>query len=425
MSNTQKTENKGVAGKLLRKAATLTDNAWMAVRSLFWKRRRDTVLFGAWFGDKFADNSRFLYQYLSENKQQLGLQHVVWVTRNEELMHELRSMGYEAHMMDSPRSIFFHKTAFMHVVCNSTTLHNPIPPDIDIRYSFGAKRVNLWHGVGVVKGVGCASKEYQRRKEEHKKLYAIKEWLERFKLYRQFVTGTGGWGDFYFLSPTETDTKQFREFSYIPEKNFIQTQYPRTCPAPKVTALEQQVLDRIKKSQRVVLYLPTFRTGSNQFDFSKVAEQLEDVLEQENILWIQKAHSASGTALSDDQTGPILNLPPSFDINVIMPAISMLVTDYSSAASDARFFHKPVLFYVPDLEEYMNGDNGITEEAEELLRGPQFTDIRQLAEGLRKYMNAPEEAKPADYEAIREKYWGKEMTLAEIWEDILRHIEKA
>lgn len=393
-------------------------NIIMAIRSVFWKRQKDIVLFGAWFGNKFADNSRFLFQYLSENKDALNLKHVVWVTRKENVCKTLRAMGYECYMMDSPESIRYHKQAFMHIVCNSTANSKGFIPDIDIRYSFGAKRVNLWHGVGVVKGVNCASKEYKSRKEKHKIIYALKEFMERFKLYRQFVTHVGGWGDFYFLSPTETDTKQFEKFSYVPRKNFIEALYPRTCPCPKMTDEEKNVLDIMKRYDKVVMYLPTFRTGNNKFDFSLVAENLKDTLAEENILWIQKAHSASNTVLKEE-IGNILNLSPDFDINVIMPHITMLVTDYSSAASDARFFYKPVLFYVPDLDDYINGDNGVTENAEELLRGPQFFSIDELKYGLIKYINNPNSAKPRDYDEIRYKYWGDNMDMEEIWNKIL------
>lgn len=416
--------NTSIADKLINKVKTVLANVWMAICSLFWKRRRDTVLFGAWFGDKFADNSRFLFQYLAENKKKLRLRHVVWVTRNEQVRDMLRDMGYEAYMMDSEESIHYHKTAFMHVICNSASDRGGPLPDIDIRYSFGAKRVNLWHGVGVVKGVGCASKEYQRRKAQNKLVYAVKEGLERIRLYRRFVTGTGGWGDFYFLSPTEADTMQFEKFSYVPRDMFIPTQYPRTCPCVRLTPAEQEVLEHLKKYDKIVMYLPTFRTGDNKFDFTNLAQHLEDVLQQENAVWVQKAHSASTTTLTLDQQGNILNLAPSFDINTLMPHIDLLVTDYSSAASDARFFHKPVLFYVPDLEEYTNGDNGVTPEAEELMRGPQLFDTEALRSSLRQALWDPESAKPADYEDIRLKYWGEDKDYLQIWKEIRTAVGK-
>ena len=125
-----------------------------------------------------------------------------------------------------------------------------------------------------------------------------------------------------------------------------------------------------------------------------------------------------------DQQGNILNLAPSFDINTLMPHIDLLVTDYSSAASDARFFHKPVLFYVPDLEEYTNGDNGVTPEAEELMRGPQLFDTEALRSSLRQALWDPESAKPADYEDIRLKYWGEDKDYLQIWKEIRTAVGK-
>ena len=37
--------------------------------SLFWLKDKRIILFGGWFGERFADNTRFLFQYLSDNKK--------------------------------------------------------------------------------------------------------------------------------------------------------------------------------------------------------------------------------------------------------------------------------------------------------------------------------------------------------------------
>lgn len=407
-------------GKVVKKLILFLNNLELSIRALFWHRQKDVILFGAWFGTKFADNSRFLFQYLDQNKDVLNLSHVVWVTRNNESCDMLQKMGYEAYMLDSLESYYFHKKAAMHIICNSASNRNGMRTDIRPEFSYGAKRINLWHGVGVVKGVGCASLEYKKRKKANKFIYCIKESLERVKWYRLFVQEKGGWGDFYFLSPTYATTKQFEQFSYIPKRNFIQSLYPRNCPCPRLTTHEQSVLTSMNNYKKIILYLPTFRTGKNTFNFRGIAENLKEILIEKEILWIQKAHSASPLSTSDVLESNILNLNPDFDINVIIPYISMLVTDYSSAASDARYFHKPVLFYVPDLDEYMNGDNGVTEDALELMSGPKFYDINGLRNGIELYINDMESAKPNNYEEIRNKYWGEEKNLEQIWEDIIQ-----
>ncbi len=395
-------------------------NVLYAVQSKTWKRQNDIILFGAWFGEKFADNSRFLFQYLDKNKKELKLSHVVWVTRNETLCNQLTLMGYEAYMIGSEESTYYHKKAGMHILCNASSDRNGSKPDIQHELSFGAKRVNLWHGVGVVKGVGCDSLEYKRKKELRPLIYKIKEGLEKFKLYRLFVQEKGGWGDFYFLSPTPTTTKQFKRFSYIPEKNFIESLYPRTCSCIEHFSHEKEVITEMNKYSAVILYLPTFRTGQNRFDFTSVANRLQNILLEHNILWIQKAHSASGVGKIGSADKNILSLNHDFDINVLIPHIDILITDYSSAASDARFFRKPVLFYVPDIDDYMNGENGVTEEAEELLSGPKFYDEEQLQLGIVESLKNPNSAKPDNYEMIRSKYWGKDKDMKQIWIDICK-----
>lgn len=404
--------------KIAKKIYLFISNLVWAIRSLFWNRDKGIILFGAWFGEKFADNSRYLFQFLAENKEQLGLKKVVWVTRNQKVCEELSQMGYEAYMMESEESVFYHKKAGMHIICNSSSSDRGILSDISTIYSYGAKRINLWHGVGVVKGVGCASLEYRNKKARHPMIYCMKESLEKNILYRKFMLGNGGWGDFYFLSTSEAATRQFELFSYIPRNKFIVSAYPRTCECIRMTDREREVVELIKEYKKTVLYLPTFRSGENQFDYTKVSTEVGDILEEENVLWIQKAHSANKISERESKENSICNLEMDFDINVIMPYITVLITDYSSAASDARFFHKPVLFYVPDMEEYMTGDNGVTEEAEELLSGPKFYSMDEFKDGLRFYIKKPNEAKPENYEKVRDKFWGEDRGMKEIWQDI-------
>ena len=392
-----------------------------AICSMVWKRDNSIVLFGSWFGEKFADNSRFLYQYLNDNKGMLGLTHVVWVTRNQSVYRTMVEMNYEVYMMDTKESIFYHKKAGMHVVCNGMS-DGKYKSDIEPRYSFGAKRVNLWHGVGAVKGVGNASREYKLKKQAHRVIYGIKELLSRVSVYRKLVMGQGGWADFYFLSPTETTTKQFKEFFYLPDCRYISTLYPRTCECLRLTKSEEKVINIIFEYEKVILYLPTFRTGDNKFDFTTLSDGIVDVLKDKNVLWIQKSHTANAVSSQNARIENVMNLSPDFDINVLLPHITLLVTDYSSVASDARFFNKPILFYVPDYEEYVNGDNGVTEEAVELLSGPKYSDIDSFREGLKQYLYKPNAAKPDNYMDIRDKYWGESKGYETIWNDICKTI---
>lgn len=41
--------------------------------------------FGAWFGEKYADNSKYLFEYVNKNHPEIR---VIWVTRNENIINK-------------------------------------------------------------------------------------------------------------------------------------------------------------------------------------------------------------------------------------------------------------------------------------------------------------------------------------------------
>lgn len=393
-------------------------------RSLTWKRDDGLVLVGSWFGEKFADNSRYLYQYLFENKEKLGLKKVVWVTRKKSVLKELVEMGYECYMMDSQESIYYHKHAGWHIVCNSPIDLQNFKGDINGSYSYGAKCVNLWHGIGL-KGVSRASNEYRLKATRHRFLYAIKDFISSNLIYvNKLVSGAGEWSNNYILSTTNPTTLVFQKYFGLKDDRFIPSSYPRNCKVPRLLKNEENALKLIMGFKHKVLYLPTFRTGNDKLDFSGFGCILKDILIRNDILWIQKPHSADKEnkpqeGLQDN----ILNLAPDFDINMLLPYIDILVTDYSSVLFDAMYHNKPVLYLVPDYDEYKNGDRGFVVSPDEVMQGPKFYSINELKEKLVYYCENPEQAKYEKYSDIRSKYWGQEeRTIEDIWNNIKKHI---
>lgn len=409
-------------------------NILLALESLFWKKDNTVILFGAWFGEKFADNSRYLFQYLSENRNKLGLTHVVWVTQNEKLCNELMNIGYEACIMGTKESIYYHKRAGFHIICNSPNPMNikdskgdshTVSGDIEGKYSFRAKRINLWHGTGGAKAVGLESNAYRGKRDKHKIIYSIKEFiLYHSKFFQRFFIEYGGWGYCYQFSTSPTETLALYRCGAKSKEMYIETSYPRNCVCPRLLQNEEEILCEMKKYNSTILFLPTFRTNSS-YQYYDFADELKDILEEKNILWIEKLHTAEKSfkfeTINEEN---IVRLDPDFDINVLMPHITMLITDYSSARMDAMFHNKAVLFFVPDFEEYKNGDNGFAADQDEIMCGPRFFTIEELREGINRFILNPEASKTENYIEIKERYWSTNHSLDEIWEDILVAIKR-
>lgn len=405
-------------------------NISLAIQSIFWKKDQSVVLFGAWFGERFADNSRFLYQYLHDNMDELNLSHVVWVTARESIVNELRSLGYEAYMIDSKESRYWHKRAKYHIICNSgytKVLYDLkgnkhiIRGDILGELSYRAIRINLWHGTGGLKAVGMNSNAYKHNRDLHPLIYRVKDFLVfHSRFFQLFFSQAAAWGRCYQLSTAPIQTKTLYSSDGRQPSMCIETSYPRNCPCPKLLHREEEVIDAIRKHSSVILYLPTFRTNS-KFQYVDLGVELKDVLKKNDILWIEKAHSAemvNRTVSSNDDNR--ITLEPDFDINVLIPHITILLTDYSSVRMDAMFHNKATMFYVPDFDDYCNGDNGFLADPNEVMCGPKLYTVDELRRAIETYYSKPEASKTHNYPEIRDRYWSKNRSLSEIWDDILK-----
>lgn len=393
-------------------------NCNMAIKSLFWEKDPSVIVLGSWFGERYADNSRVLYQYLSDNKEILNLSHVIWVSREQKIIEELKESGYEAYLLDSKESIFWHKVARFHIICNMADSFGTGKSDILSSYSWRAVRINLWHGVLAFKGVGRASNEYITSHNSRSIKNGIKELLHQNAIMRKLVEQPGGWGDCYYVSSSKRNTEDFKLFFELPDQCFIEAGSPRNSQhIINYTSYEQEIIGIIESYKKTIIYVPTFRTGNSSFDFNEISKRLNNYFIEKGYLFIQKAHSADSSVIDNLKRSNILNLPSDFDINVLIPKIDVLITDYSTAAGDAMFFYKPLVFYVPDYDEYLKGDRGFIRNPEEIMCGSVAKNIEELKCCLEKTL-CSEFHPDKKYNKIRNEYFGDDKKIEEIWNTI-------
>lgn len=407
----------------MNKIFLLINNIKYAIVELFQKKDPEIVVIDSWFGQKFADNSRYLYQYLFANKEKLGLKHVVWVTRDEKINYELNSMGYECYMLNSKESVHYHKKAYYHICNNAPVDSGVCKGELLGKYSFRSRRINLWHGTGVIKTFNMASNEYKQKVERHPFLYKVKNVIYSYcSVYRKIFDCIGGWGDCYFLTTSESECEKFRKCYPLPYKKFIISNYPRNSSCIKLLKKEEEIVGLLKMFKTSILYLPTFRSSESKFNYTLVAESMKKTLKEKNILFIQKSHSADKMK-SDEYSfeDNILNLGSNFDINILTPLVTFVMTDYSSILADALYHYKPIILYVPDYSEYMNSDRGFSVDAEYLLSaGKKFFDLNSLNKFIEENYNTPNNGKTDNYNDIRLKIWGNEnKKIDQIWNDIV------
>lgn len=311
------------------------------------RRDKRVWLFGAWMGNRFADNSRFLFQFLNEHKLEYGINEIVWVTRSESVCKEVREMGYTSVIIGTEESDYYHLKAGVHVICNSTF------SDIDSRLSAGAKKVQLWHGVGGCKAVGRLNRE---RTKLSQKLADIFIW----PFYEP-----GHWFRAYFLASSPENARVVKAEHGCSERHIFKAITPRLCHCERLKRIEEKVIEQIQSysddGYKIVLHLPTFRENSKVETMPSAINGFEQFLQDKKIIWVHKRHSADADVKPNSYfMSNMIELPQDFDINVLYDFIDLLVTDYSSAASDAYFKYVRTLEYCPDIDHYMNQERRFT-----------------------------------------------------------------
>ena len=388
------------------------------LRGLFIGRSSNVVLFGAWMGVKFADNSRYLYQYLHANKAKYGIKEVIWATRNSEVYDMLTKNGYTACIIGTKQSEYYHLRAGVHILCNAAFPVAGFEPDIDTRFSYGAKKVQLWHGVGI-KSIGYSSNDAKRNSTKLSLLKRISKW----PILNMFRT-IGGWDRAKVLATSIKNAEVMRSYLNCQENNIFITGYPRNCQCLELFDEEQKIISHLKKFSQVILYLPTFRSDTSKYQSPLENRKLVEYINQNNILWVEKPHTADVYYVKPTyETNNILSLDSNFDINVIYPYVSTIISDYSSVVFDGIIRNIPVVMYVPDLEEFKMGDVGFIFDVEQYCQGLLAFDLMELKDLVEEALtgNYINEKRKQVYENVYHDYFNSALpSYHQIWESIIK-----
>lgn len=321
--------------------------------NVFIKRDKKVILCGAWMGEKFADNSRFLYQHLLINREKYGIKKIIWVTRSIKIYTILNELGYEVYMMHSLKSGYYHFKAGIYIICNMGFNVKGYKGDTMGHLAGHAIKINTWHGIPIKAG---------KSTNDNKKNTSIKsQILYKIRTNSLFcsIFTPGHWDKAFYLSTGSECTRRCSIFTGVDKNNFIETGYPRDCITQDyLMDKEINIISRIESFEKVLLYVPTFREHS---ELSYPLENIEfkQFIERNGYLWIEKSHPAMDLFMGDTGNAEcFLHLESDFDINVIMPKITVLITDYSSVCFDAIAYGKPVLYYAPDYEYYLHEERG-------------------------------------------------------------------
>lgn len=220
-------------------------------------------------------------------------------------------------------------------------------------FSFGNfNLIQLWHGSGF--------KEVGARNEENKaNLGYLKKIYDKFKI----ISAT-----------SEHDAKKQNE-SFGNDVSVV-TGYPRNDYFFQNGHCLEDIKGRygLKKYGKIISYAPTFRSKATFTDppFSaSFWEELNTYLKEQDAVFVIKKHPWDDLLDIPEQYERIMDLSDDIaDVQELLLVTDLLITDYSSIATDFVLLNRPILIYGYDYVRYKKHSRSIYYDLEELLPKP-------------------------------------------------------
>ena len=368
---------------------------------LYWAsfavpRHKDIWVFGGWFGHRYADNSRYLFEYVCANEPSIR---AVWLSHERQIVEDVRHAGHEAHLINSWRGYWISCRAALAVFCVGNL-------DVNRVGISRAKRLQLWHGMGFKKiGLDDRKTTNPRRSLAFRVQSLIRRAVWPF--VRQ------NWDAIIATSPTSArrlasgfgaDESRIKLSGY-PRHDVILDQNPE--PLPVIESLKARW-----SAKKVVCYAPTHRQGgSGDVDiFSSFdLEALDACLARHEAVFVIKMHyhhrDLTISSLSPEVSRVHwLSEGECPDISLLLPHVDVLVSDYSAAATDFLLLDRPILFAPFDRETYLRDDHEFYEDYDASTPGPKCADWDELTGALEEALGGVDRYGDARRAALR-KYF--------------------
>ncbi len=352
--------------------------------------QKNLWVFGAWQGDRYADNSRYVYEYILEHHPEIR---AIWFTARHSVYWALRKQNKPVVRINSLKGLWLAMRAHVAVVTHS--LRADIQPLI---HPAKTLTVQLWHGIPLKK-IGFDDTKFtnplrppgiqQLKQRLIKTLFPF--WEERYAI----------------ICTTSPKLKHiFTSAFRHPPENIEITGYPRNDqlfhPVP---------FNRISTTEQAIIYMPTFRGGMGQspdlftpFEFNLM--EISQVLEEYNARLFLRLHP--------------VNLPPSHlkkaidqstrihfftedDIYPYLAHFKVLITDFSSIYFDYLLLNRPIIFAPFDFETYLKQDRELYFDYHAVTPGPKAYNWHQVLYHLKSILKG-EDPYREDRERIRNQF---------------------
>lgn len=343
------------------------------ILNIFIKRDENMYLFGMYGHmikrEMFYHNSKYLFMYLQKKHPEIKS---IWLSDDEKIINELKNKGYKNIIKKNSLKgilstikagyLFYDLRAkqVSELLCHSSSM----------------KIINLWHGIPL------------------KKIFYD-------MLYEPPLSTALNPKTSYYTVCGDYDFKIWKT-AFRAKENQI-----KILGNPRLDAINQVIenyeifmekdynnIKKLKESgKKLILYMPTFRDTKKDISGWLDSKELAVLLKNNNATLLCKLHYRDKNKLNPELEDTIYKIDSDTDIYPILKYTDCLLTDYSSINFDYLLTNKPIVYYVPDFEEYQEKCRKFYIPLEEFAVGDICKKQEELIYSLNKVLTEKDEHK--------------------------------
>ena len=296
------------------------------------------------------------------------------------IYEKLQNENYDVRVIITDKTNFKYNLNLIKNMANAkyTIIDDFFPLIYPLKIRKGAKLIQVWHALGNFKKVGFS------------RLGKVGGPSENSITHRNYTD---------VILSSENIVENYMEAFRLPRERFHALGVPRTDfffdNDKKEKTIEKIYLQYpILKNKRVILFAPTFRGNGKKtayypkeyFNLDKIYNNLknDEVLIIKNHPFVKENFK-----ITEEQKDKIIDLTLYKEINELLLITDLLITDYSSTIFEYALLDRPIIFYVPDIDEYKE-TRDFYYDFEEYTYGSVCKNLNELIDEIRQTKKYPE-----------------------------------
>lgn len=298
-------------------------------------KEKGLVLCTAWFGQKYIDNTKYVYEYLLKYSDYK----VVWLTRSNEIYDKLKKEGKPVVKFNSILGYWkqIRAQAIFSTVqiaeYNSMLLTNVV-------------HIDLGHG-HPIKDPGLIN--WSKHAIEVQDMY--------LKNNHFFAINASD-----FAKEKTPDT-----IPNLPPSHILITDFARNDVFVDQSLCEgkNEIVSKIKGDRKAIVYMPTHRSdGKVMMKIEEILplEKIQQICEKYNYVFIIKKHFYHRNESEDTSMySNIYDVTQADDLDpqVLLTQTDILISDYSACYIDYLLLNRPLMFYHYDVTDFQKKERSL------------------------------------------------------------------